>query len=120
MSCENVRCEHGWVKVLDGYVERMAPEPELPEGEGDEADAERERLTLEWTARVAALKNTWYPCGECNRKAFHQWRGGHWDPLHNREDCDTCVAPGQRARRTQPEPIAAGHAAPPGYPQEQF
>ena len=33
MPCDNPRCEGGWVQVRDSYVERHAPEPDLPDGE---------------------------------------------------------------------------------------
>lgn len=112
-SCTNPRCEGGWVQVLEGYVEREAPEPELPEGAGPEADAERAKLAVDWKCQRAAAANTWYPCRVCNERLFYRWQGGHLEKDHNREDCDTCVVPGQRRRN--PERTLPNPATPAGY-----
>ena len=35
-----------------------------------------ERLAREWDARLAAARNTVYPCRECNPGAFSRWLTG--------------------------------------------
>lgn len=122
-ECPNARCEGGWIPVLDGYVERNAPEPELPEGDGPELDAIRAKLVMEYQARCASLSNTWYPCSECNKRMFFRWRGGHLDADHNREDCEECVVPGQRRRAGAPRsltPTPSGPPWPAGSEEHQF
>ena len=120
MACDNPRCEGGWVQVRDSYVERHAPEPDLPDGEGPELDEARAQLVAEWNQRRAALANTWYPCPVCNARSFHFWREGHMDADHDRYDCEICDVPGQRPRRREtddrPAPVYQGPRMPDGSP----
>ena len=90
-ACTAPRCEAGWVRVLPGTIARLAPEPDLPEEDTDEAEAERVRLLAEYHDRRAKAENTWYPCKACNSRAFFMWSGGHWDRDHDRDNCDVCA-----------------------------
>lgn len=97
--CTNQRCEFGWVQVLASYVDRHAPEPELPELAGPEYDEIRLRLVAEWKQRQASLRETWYPCKECNHRLFMRWAGGHLQPDHDRDECEQCQTPSSRRGR---------------------
>jgi hypothetical protein len=122
MSCTNKRCEHGWVQVLPSYADTHAPEPELPEGDGPEMDALRAKLIAEWHSRQASLRETWYPCRECNRRMFLRWAGHHLESDHDRTECEICETPRphSRRRRTEHTNSLAIPEPPPETPEERF
>ena len=117
--CPAPRCDFGWVSVLESYVDRHCPEPELPEGSGPELDATRAALVLEWKGKRASTASTVYPCRECNGRLFMRWCGGHLAADHDREDCQECETPGQRRRGGKTLTLAAPTPPPvPPNPEE--
>lgn len=121
MTCENKRCEHGWVQVLPSYADTHAPEPELPEGDGPELEALRQKLIAEWRSRQASLRETWYPCRECNSRLFRRWAGHHLESDHDRSECEICETPKPHSRRRRERPNSlAIPEPPPDDRQEQF
>lgn len=87
------RCDHGYVRVQQAYVERKAPFPAplSPELMAEEGMAEAyELLVAQVVAKRAALANSYYPCRDCLPAAFYRWAGGHWEPNHDRTGCAEC------------------------------
>lgn len=109
MTC-SPRCEGGWIPLTDATIEKQYPEPDYPTNDPDEAT----RLRAEWLNARACARNTFYPCPECNRRAFHRWREGHWEPDHDRDECDTCDTPRSRSRRRAKVPARVPTRTP-GY-----
>lgn len=62
-------CVGGWREVTDVYAEHLAA--------GD-------------PAKVAALRNSVYPCKQCKPTQFFRWVQGHYQPGHEPEACDAC------------------------------
>ena len=56
-----------------------------------------ERITREWDARLAAARNTVYPCRECNPGAFARWLDGAYG--------STLRDNGRAPRRVEPAPV---------------
>lgn len=91
---------NGQLRVLDGYVDRLAPWPEAP-GLGCtplEHDA-HELLVARVAERRAAYADTWYPCKDCNPKAFFRWARGCYTDGHDRASCDLCIEAGTHRGR---------------------
>jgi hypothetical protein len=106
-GCEN--CEGGWRAITEATVARLHPEPErLP----DESDADWARREAQHRSDVAAARNTWYPCRDCNASRFFRWAEGHWARDHDTSTCDACndLRPGHRRRRAT---VPAGEDRPP-------
>lgn len=117
--CEAPRCEFGWVPVLESYVEREAPEPDLPEGDGPELEAERAKIIKDWEVRRGGMRNTWYPCKLCNPRTFMRWAGGHLAADHDRSDCEQCENP-RGSRRKGGRTLAEPTPPPPVAEQDRF
>lgn len=112
-NCPNAQCEHGWCRVLEGYAERMAPEPEMPEDDTPAADLLRAQIALKWQADLAAARDTWYPCRECNTTAFFRWHEGHFDPDHTVGACSECSVARHGRSATSARRRAPALAVPP-------
>ena len=91
MGCE--RCDGGWKPVTESYVVRLAPMPApldlalaAEPGMADAYDA----LVLEVEARRASLRQSVYPCKDCNSSAFYRWAGRHFEVNHDRTGCAEC------------------------------
>lgn len=87
------RCERGWVRVTQAYVDRKAPYPAplSPEIMSEPGMAEAyDALVASVESRRRALAESYYPCKECRPEAFYRWAQGHNEPNHDRTSCPEC------------------------------
>lgn len=98
-TCE--RCGGGGqIKVLDGYVERNAPWPAAPALGCSLVEQEAYELLVARVAeRRAAYANSYYPCKDCNPKAFFRWAKGCYSDNHDRASCELCIDAGTHRGR---------------------
>jgi hypothetical protein len=82
--CTNPRCEGGWVRVGEQYVN-----DHLVEG----------------PFGTVRYSNTYYPCKECRPDTFHRWRLGHLAPGHNAATCGECQEAAPRRGRRRPASV---------------
>lgn len=102
--CSCSRCHGvGWVQVQPSYADRQLPSLTLDqaaavEAAGPEAVAAVDR---QLHYQRVALADSWYPCRECNERAFYRWRDSHYHPdsdHHNRATCAGCQDEPRRRR----------------------
>lgn len=95
-GCPIGRCEHGWIRVSQGYVDKHAPMPQLPEAVNDDEQIMNDRIMTEWRSHAAAVANSSYPCWECAPIQFRRWQQGHWRSDHRIDECvECCVITGR-------------------------
>lgn len=70
----------------------------------DATEAEQAAALTAHRARLAALRNTAYPCRECAPLAFLRWANGHHDPGHDAASCPDCATPTYSRRRRRDAP----------------
>lgn len=125
------RCEgDGWCRVTEAYVDGIAPWPDKPTEETEEALAAYELAVETCRIRRSSAANTVYPCKRCNSEAFHRWAGRHWTPEHDRRACDECettrtspatrTAYNERPDRVENEPDAEAGPPPSVYEERMM
>lgn len=111
-DCPIGRCEHGWVRVSDGYVDKHAPMPQLADPVNDAEQAMNDAIMREWRIHRAGVANSSYPCWECRPRQFARWQQGHWRPDHRIDECVECClitgrnVPARKRRKAKEEPDA--------------
>lgn len=79
----------GFCWPQDGHGARAYPLPDHLQVEPLNGWTEDEIVTRERIiARQEREQESCYPCSECNARLFHRWREGHFDPNHDRANCD--------------------------------
>lgn len=76
--------------VLPAYALHMVPDPE-PELLAICSPEQVDLLRLQVEQRRAAARDSWYPCRDCNRRAFFRWAEGHWNKDHDLAGCADCI-----------------------------
>lgn len=106
VGCE--RCDGGWRVVTETYVDRLAPIPTPMDLALLESDVERTFVLEQNKMRRDALRDSVYPCADCNQAAFHRWAGGHLETNHDRSKCLECSELDKAAGRRRRRAAAAG------------
>lgn len=92
MTCPN--CDGArMVTVTEATARDLAGPLVVPP---DAAPELAERIAREWDARLAAARNTVYPCRTCNPGAFARWLDGAY--------ASTLSSNGKAPRRVDPAP----------------
>lgn len=116
------RCDGGWRTVTEGYVDRLAPIPTALDLAPFTEEEQGAILYLNGVKR-AALRDSVYPCSDCNSSAFYRWAGGHLEANHDRGRCLECVeldkARGHRRSRSAPRDLVRDGPTDPLPPMER-
>lgn len=98
-SCDDAR----YLPVTEATAERMVGPLVIPP---DADPGLAERLTRDYDVRLAAARNTVYPCRDCNPGAFTRWLAGAYA---------STLATNGRA----PRPLSVADAVPRGTPPDR-
>lgn len=84
---------NGWIVADMAYLDRHFPWPAAPAAAAlgeDQSEYEAYVYAMhQTTMKRTAAANSVYPCA-CRPGLYAKWKAGHFQPGHDKEECDIC------------------------------